>query len=56
VAPLEVACWYGNSVPCSISALVLSAVTMRGLGHQLALAVRFQRGQLEVQEAVGRRS
>ena len=31
VAPLAVACWYGNSVPCSISALVLSAVTIRGL-------------------------
>jgi hypothetical protein len=31
VAPLEVACWYGISVPCSMVALTLSAVTTRGL-------------------------
>ena len=31
VAPLLVATWYGSSIPCSISASTLSAVTTRGL-------------------------
>ena len=37
VAPLEVAVWYGISVPCSISALTWSAVTTRGLETILPL-------------------
>ena len=31
VAPLLVATWYGSSMPCSISAIALSAVITRGL-------------------------
>ena len=37
VAPLEVACWYGISVPCSIVASTLSAVITRGLEMILPL-------------------
>src|SRR3990172_5398343 len=37
VAPLLLACWYGTSVPVSIMASVLSAVTTRGLGLILPL-------------------
>src|SRR6185312_1683788 len=37
VAPLEVAVWYGNCVPCSMMALVWSAVTTRGLDTTLPL-------------------
>ncbi|MNY02004.1 hypothetical protein D3C86_1345580 [compost metagenome] len=37
VAPLDVADWYGSSVPCSISALMLLAVTTRGLEMILPL-------------------
>ena len=37
VAPLEVACWYGSSVPCSISASTWFAVTTRGLEMILPL-------------------
>ena len=37
VAPEEVACWYGISVPCSISASTWSAVSTRGLEMILPL-------------------
>ena len=37
VAPLEVACWYGISVPCSIVASIWSAVMTRGLEMILPL-------------------
>src|SRR6266478_7713689 len=37
VAPEEVACWYGISVPCSISASTWSAVSTRGLAMILPL-------------------
>src|SRR3972149_5002526 len=37
VAPLDVACWYGISVPCSIVASTWSAVITRGLEMILPL-------------------
>ena len=37
VAPEEVACWYGISVPCSITASTWSAVSTRGLEMVLPL-------------------
>jgi hypothetical protein len=37
VAPLLVACWYGSSTPCSITAATLSSVTTRGLEMILPL-------------------
>ena len=37
VAPLEVACWYGISVPCSMVASTWSAVMTRGLEMILPL-------------------
>ena len=37
VAPLDVACWYGISSPCSMRALIWSAVITRGLETMLPL-------------------
>ena len=51
VAPLLVACWYGISVPCSISASMLSPVMTRGLEMILPSPVCLQSRDLQVHEA-----
>ncbi len=39
VAPLAVAIWNGNSVPCSINALRLVGCDHAGAGHHFAFAI-----------------
>ena len=50
VAPEEVACWYGISVPCSMSGLGLVGGQHARARDDLALAVGLERRELEVEE------